>query len=346
MKLMDAIVDGKLIWGISPSDPKTIPLECIPGWSLVNPLVLRELQDSSRIETKATYIVGDKVLVNTNGIALILTDPEVKFSWEAEESFEWSEKVLSLLANLRYASKQYSIPRQLVSWGPGDILELPDPQFPSRGEGAATSGWIIEAAITTTDITLAGRRPTDTSPPLYDTILLDAMEASVRKDYRTTILYSAVSVETLAKMKLTQAFELACSQNNSQDNTLKIAFHQTDESTSKKREDLLFKMTIQGKRNFQYLFHELPLLFMGKSLREEDKSLYDEAHNLYNTRTQIVHSGIAPEKQNFFQLNIWGAHDALRCAIKVVDWFGEMGGYAIPNEKGSTAFVSLANPTK
>jgi hypothetical protein len=82
---------------------------------------------------------------------------------------------------------------------------LPPLAFP---EGEHTWGKVgrglLRDFLTDTPVTMEAMRqasalPIDFAAPIYDSLLMDAMTAVVRHEYRTAILYAAIAVETVSR---------------------------------------------------------------------------------------------------------------------------------------------------
>jgi hypothetical protein len=58
-----------------------------------------------------------------------------------------------------------------------------------------------------------------------------------------------------------------------------------------------------------------------------------EEPKIYDRRNRIVHKGIMDEAETNKVAGIYEAIDAVECAIALVDWFGELGGYISPLER-------------
>src|SRR5438309_962619 len=52
-----------------------------------------------------------------------------------------------------------------------------------------------------------GELPLDFNPPVYDTLLLDAMKLSLQGDPRSAILYAAIAVESMATSVIGEEYE-------------------------------------------------------------------------------------------------------------------------------------------
>jgi len=243
----------------------------------------------------------------TKGFILALSDTSRDHDW-SNLSFIWNDRLTRLIGYLRYASKQFTLMPNIHSFGPRVVNELLDPLIPSIGDECSTQAWHVETALIKTDIEVVSQSDLDEPPPAYDTLLLDAMEAAMRKDYRASVLFSAMSIENLARLKL--------------------------EMASKKSPSLVTSNDLRNAK-LNKLLNELSRDILGKSLCEEKKSLYDKALDIYKKRNAIMHAGALHDKTDYSI--IWLASDAIQCAIQIVEWFGERNGYANPLDKKTGA---------
>jgi len=207
MQLLAVSLNISMTWGITPDDPKTRPLDCIRGWSLVNPFLykpIRRLQPEPDLlpGCDPTYIVGSRFHCSTNGFILALTGDKRNFVWNDQLLMEWQERFISLIRYFRYASKQFTLLPEIDSIKPFELSLLPGFIFPFKGELCRTPAWEIATAVTGATIDAVSHCDITVSTPTFDSLLLDAMEAVTRQNYTTAVLLSAASIENLARLKL------------------------------------------------------------------------------------------------------------------------------------------------
>jgi len=247
---------------------------------------------------------------------------------------KYFEYISRLLRNLRYVSKQFDLPKisdiTYISFDEtqDESMALSFPKTKANAKVFFPS-YRVDTAATWQDFEAACSQLLEFIPPVYDSILLDAVAALFDGDYRQAILYSAMSVECLAAIKLDEVYKSAIAKDTA-DPTLRIAsFKQARGKTIQK--DPIYAYLSYEKKDFTRLLHEIPLYLLKRSLLLEDERLYQVAKKLYLTRNKIVHLGEAPDEGDaYFSLNRSGAVGALECAIEVFDWFGETRKYANP----------------
>ncbi len=184
MQLLTVNLNIPMYWGMYANDPTSIPLDCISGWALVNPLLYERIRQQSRepdyeLGAKPTFVVGNRFHVMTKGFMLVLSEANRDVDWN-NLFFEWDDNLISLIGYFRYASKQFTLMPNIQSFGPRVINELPDSLLPTKGNECATQTWHIETALTKDDIEAVSRSTLAEPPPAYDTMLLDAMEGNQR----------------------------------------------------------------------------------------------------------------------------------------------------------------------
>lgn len=262
-------------------------------------------------------------LVNTNA------HNEIDF---ARDHLEWDSNLYLLLKQLRSASKQPDLSTKMSSFGLIDI-DLPSSiEYPHIVEQCATQKWHLETAISYDDLQFVGSAEQLSPPPSYDTFLLDAIDALLHEDYRTTVLFSVLAMEHVARINIDEAVDAAL-QGISTIGGLRVEFlppiHPVDNDNRRER---LKKILLKDSR-FQQLLDELPLIFVGRSVLMEDQNLYRKAVELYSERNKLAHRGTLTEEDRSRISGITLATEAVDCAIRIIEWFGERGGYANPLDK-------------
>jgi hypothetical protein len=295
MKLLHVILERPIIWSIHPNDSDLFELNCLPGWKLVNPLLNNKISDDcsnpiSESGSKVTFIVDENILLYSTHFYLAMKD-NAHFEWTIESSLGWEKKLFMLVKHFRYTSKQFSISPKNTSFGPVDIKELPVLDYPNKVEEVFVQAWHIHNAIDKNGIEFVSKQSLTEPPPQFDSMLLDAIEALTHEDYQTTVLFSAIAMENLIRIK---------------------------------------SESIKDHNSFATLLEKASLTIMGKSLSVDNKKLYDAACEIYKKRNQIVHRGSIPNKEHTRLSGIRDAITAVKVATQLVEWFGEVGGYRFP----------------
>jgi hypothetical protein len=306
MQLLAVSLNVSMAWGITPDDPKTRPLDCLRGWSVVNPFLykpIRRLQPEPDLlpGCQATFIADNRFHCSTNGFVLASTGANRNVVWDDQMLLEWQDRLMGLIRCFRYASKQFTLLPEIDTLKPFELSQLPGFILPFKGEPCSTPAWEITTAVTGEMISKVSQCDLTEPPPAYDTQLLDAMEAVTRQKNTTAVLLSETSIETLVRLRLEKAY--------------------------KKAPKALEPNEIQNAK-INKLLNELSQQLLGKSIYQEDPQLYNSVLTLYKRKNELVQTGGLHEKVDYAA--IWAAMDAIQCAIQVFKWFGEPSSYTSP----------------
>ncbi len=299
MQILEVSLSGLIEWNIHKSDPPFISLESLPGWSLINPLLYPELlseNNQSPFWMEALY--NDEVLLKTNTV--LLTNHQTIDINTLTFLFSYFPDFLS---SLRLASKQVELAR--IHYGGCSLSPqektLPDLHFPDPvpNNSLYISSYRLQTAVTMNHIKQADSNIVKGYFPVHGMMLLDAILAFLDRDDRRTIIYAAMSVELISEKKI----------------------HESGKPKRKGR---------QGESTVERLLHRQSLEVLGKSLLQDNPSLYQMIEKLYRTRNKLVHGGQLPTSDEFFQIEsieakVMGkeALFVIRYANEVFKWFGE-----------------------
>lgn len=299
MYVLEVSLSGLAEWSIHKSDPPSIPLESLPGWSLINPLLYPELIDKSNptpFWMEALY--NDAVLLKTNAI-LLATQQTIDDNAHRLLSFY----VPDFLISLRLVSKQVELGRILYGGHhySGQEKTLPDLHFPDAAPNNSLyfSNYRLQTAVTMNHVKQADSNILNHYFPVHGMILLDALLAFLDRDDRRTIIYATMAIELISEKKL--------------------------EGAGKPK-----RKGRQGESTVERLLHRQSLEVLGRSLLQDNPSLYQMIEKLYRTRNKLVHEGHVPPAGEFFQMDSIEAKVvgkealfAIRYANEAFRWFGE-----------------------
>jgi hypothetical protein len=233
-----------------------------------------------------------------------------------------------LLADLRFLSRQATLPQTVYMMTHGREIAVPSPTFPfaAARPQVAYRKYIADWAVSQKHIAALERR-TGQPLPVAHSLLLDAVQAGVDDDYRRTLLYSAMATETAAATALDDAYAGALSETPAR-STLRVRSF-PEGGGRQQVKDPVFAF-VRERGSFAQLLNELPLYLFGRSLLLDDEPLFHAALRLYRTRNKIAHWGEPPGDGAHLQITRQGANDALETAFRAFAWFGEEGGYVNP----------------
>ena len=339
---MDACVlifGGSAHWKLALDSPLLYEIPSSPGVQLISPLLFDEVKSHMDLklvrsrEPMGGFIDGLSLL-ETDGVAFKIEDDFVeryrprdisKFaSFFSQEEPPLIDTAMNLLRGLRYFSKQTGISTSDDDLNFWEWLVLDDLPTVKRREEC---GWsyalarsIVRTAITREHIEAACACVPGCSAPVYDGIFLDAVHAHKTHDYRASILYSAIALETAAAIMLDQYFETSIKPNEAKEWRM---ISRSIGSGKAVRKDPIWEL-LRKRDDANSLLHEGALYILGKSLLVENEALFQRVQCLRATRNKIVHEGEPPESSSnqYLPLDTNGSSDALDCVDAVLRWLG------------------------
>lgn len=356
MEICVLLFGGSTYWQVSPKDPLLYKIQSSPGVHFVSPVLfvsLESLMDAKPVRARKPIrgYLGDLCLVETVGIAFKV-DPDCierykpkdvnrLASYTSVQAPPLIEIATSLLGALRHFSKQADMCAggdDLLFW---EWLELKE--LPSHAHSEPSSMKIsvprltADRAVTRAHIEASCAGSLDLKVPIFDTLFLDAISAHAAHDYRKSILYSAIALESAVAMVLDEQYEIKVKPFAAIDwrmIELPIA------GGKMARKDPIWEL-LKKREDANSLLHEGALYILGRSLLVENQDLFQLVQRLRATRNKIVHHGEPPEPHTGQYLSIDGngSSDALNCSNEVFAWLGVGQEYKLHAQ----GFVSLSN---
>jgi hypothetical protein len=230
----------------------------------------------------------------------------------------------TLLGALRHFSAQTGLPisgDDLNFWEWLNLDDLPKPKelSPSRLRQAIARP-IIATAITREQIEAACVCGPEFRAPVYDGVFLDAVRAHSLHDYRASILYAAIALESAAALVLDKQFERVIKPFGAKEWRV---ISRPLAGGNVVRKDPIWDM-LRKREDANSLLHEGSLYILGKSLQVDDEVLFQLVQRVRASRNKIVHEGEPPESPSnqYLSLDISGSSDALNCVDAVFQWLG------------------------
>lgn len=320
MKLHSLFLSHPLRWNVAENDPPTWPALDEFGAVLLNPFVTLE---GEPLPTSFS-IAGGRFHVLTNRLYLLAPN--------ALNAEHLENAIMPWLRLLRMASKQASLPTEVYGFSVRDF-EQPGVQLSSpveRRRGTLFGEFHIQTAVDDAALRLAHSLRNQEEPPLFNELLLDALQACEARRNREAILYAAIAVEALAQHRLTKTYEAALAETPPPVHLNILPFTQAGGTVVRK--DPIFAFLTETD-NFGRLLHEAPLYLMRRSLLHEAPDLYRRAKSLYGTRNRLSHGqAVPPEDANLLRVDGSGAGAAAQIAVEVFAWFGQTG-YFVPDRR-------------
>ncbi|TVP62422.1 MAG: hypothetical protein EA343_10935 [Nodularia sp. (in: Bacteria)] len=340
---------GRIYWGIKKNDPPLQNLKSLPNFFLINPLLYSEIKKNVETNNSETFIESEfEVSGFLNEVAILETKyillgteleniDDISVEFLKTKPFDYMDLIIeyiyNFLPNLRQSSKQVTINTDVTAIQLLTLSKLPDLIFPQPTEKSnllesAIKKYWVDTKVTWQNISEADDNVIIQNNPVYEKLLLDAIHAYNVKDYRRALLYSAISLETLAAIKLDDEYELAIQNRNLKAQLRIVSFPQKKGKVVLK--DPVYTM-LRERARFLELLHEVALYILGKSLLLEDHTLYQKAEKIYKTRNKIAHLGeLNNDVQGIFYMNDADTLQAIECTIDIFKWFGVNTDFPIP----------------
>lgn len=316
MRLFSSSTYDPIYWRLKTTDPQIFPINNYEDYQVVNPLYYPSIDERilGDFEERNRKVDDDEYLLYSYSIVYQVSE-DLSFEEVTENIINISS---SLVSALKYHSKQPTFKNRILGSIEYEVDELSilldqikyleDEFEPKYNLATAIDSSVIENAAQNINL----------EPPIYDELVLDAISAYKRKDFRMCILNCAAALETACSKKLENIFEEIKSDEDNSDHLRILEMNKGGETHYY---DPIFKYLSQSN-NFRTLLHELPLYLLKKSLHDDEKDLYDFADKLYNTRSKLIHNGkINPNSDKNFELTDKNAKKSIKTVVAILDWF-------------------------
>lgn len=312
------VIGGPSIrWRIKVSAPKYLKLKSLPGYRFLNPYKYgKAYLKNDCVAGMDGTLIGEQFQLYTNGIILERINEN---NGEKEVEFLFSN-LSNLLRYLKYTSKQFN----LKSDGSVSIIYRTDNIRPALSNSILeTDQMMIRGDYYFSMATWDHLKEADKlcsksfTIPVFEDILLDALDGRTNHEYRKAILYSAIAVESMLANLYDEEYKKLI-RSNLKNNRFRMISRNGSTTT-----DPIFK-ALSDKTDFRKLLHEIPLYLKNKSLLIEEEQLYADTLKLYTTRNKIVHWGtpLNPNFDQMLEINEAGANLAVQIALKLFTWMG------------------------
>jgi len=180
----------------------------------------------------------------------------------------------------------------------------------------------------------------DSDMQAADMVLLDAISAWKRHDYRTALLYAAIAAESMIEVELDTAYQALCERGDP-DGVFRLTdIPQAGGKTMRK--DHIYAY-LANRDDFKLLIGARALYVLRRSPLTHNENLYRTALKLYNTRNRIAHHGDVEitQKADLFSLTQQSSLEGLECAIDLFEWYRGHTGLRSPREGELTTSYRL-----
>ena len=331
-------------WRFNASDPTVFALPTTGDWFLLSPLVYWKLHPVVGPAPSGSHFFnqcGAGQYFGMTSEIVFATKREVADEFRTAELLSVLTIAKDLFSRLRHLSGQATMPK-VDNWIVSGFVEigvLPtlDPPLdpPSEVSGYSIAKYWFTTAITAEHITAAAALGSDYVPPIQEILLLDAIAAHKEKNFRTAILYAAMSNEVAFGSVIDAAYGGII--GNPIDARFRI-IRLPEAGGGFVYKDPVYER-LRSRTDFGVLLHELSLYVLRRSLLLEDESLFQRAKRLYATRNKIVHSGELTEEDTmkFHTFDETGSMEALLTAVHLFSWLGQRASFSLP----STELISV-----
>lgn len=323
-------------WQIHIDSPAVFPLQRWPGVRLICPLAwpsVVTLRKDLRYGVHGCPPDAERSLVVASNFIALIWDGLADLSEEQRAVFETNfflDHIPELLRQLRWAGCSPIFPTRHKGGTISDLVgeNLIEIRVPERASGAAVSGvdryWLVSCAA----IRDAASRPEGWEPPVYGWLLLDAIDAWQSHDYKKSVLLAAISAETVASLTLEQRFQTLSKQPETPQLRL---VEGADRGANAKKTDPVYEELVTYRRGgrIQRLLHEASLYVLGRSLKVDDRQLFEEIDSIFKSRNEIVHKGGSKFDQGGFFVHHRAVEANLDSVIRLHRWFAAPGEYSL-----------------
>jgi hypothetical protein len=317
-------------WRLHANDPKTFTLAETDNWLLVNPLYYPQRH---RAANQMEEVEEGKFVCYSKELVFISSDAPAG----TMKIFEELDLVVDkLLIKIRHISGQATLPLKtdIGMHGTEEVNELPEltrdylPLYKQFKTGSV-SHYYWTTSVTSQVMERGLSLGCDFTPHMREVMYLDAFKALNSGEYRTAIIYSAVSTEVALNSAVDDAYQRAKSAEK--DDVFRIITLEQAKG-EQVRKDPIFE-GLRQRFDAAKLLHEIPLYALRRSLMVEDHELYTRVRSLYETRNSLLHSGRQHTKFSLLSLNREGAATGIKTAHDLFEWLGIKDDLPLPKNK-------------
>jgi hypothetical protein len=190
------------------------------------------------------------------------------------------------------------------------------------------SKYWFRVAVTDAHIETVGHLPDGFTPSVYSTLLLDAVAGYLANEFRLSLLYAAMSMEVACGAVIDAQYQkIIAAQHHPAHRVVRIP---TAGGQSVVKDPIFEKL--KQSSSFAVKLHELPLYVIGRSILIDDQVLYNRARTLYNTRNELIHSGVVEDSHvgDLLSLDQRGSFIALETTKQILAWLDADEGISLP----------------
>jgi hypothetical protein len=242
---------------------------------------------------------------------------------------ELPQLILPYFRALRVVAGQASFPRSIVAFErctAANKIAAQAEEAPDKCVEHLFKRYIAESAVKWKHLADANDAVVNGAIPIHRELITDASEAIIEENFRSSIILSAMAVESCAGVILDREYDRLVAQvpSSREHRCVSIQVSQGELVRKDPIFALLRSSSGDGGSRFLPLLHECPLYLIGRSLSLDQPTTYSKAHALYRTRNSLAHTGTSPMgKEGLLPVSHNGAIAALETANAILAWFGE-----------------------
>ncbi len=252
--------------------------------TLYNPLVISDEYDDKHFIGNF-YEHDGKTFLTTTGLIL---KSSISKTPTKEELLKAGDVVANFFTKLRYASKQIYISKDgfVVAMNYQKQIKNTSNLKAKKIKSIPLQHYYIVTGIDAHKIKQADKLMLDkVEEKSFNDISLDAYESYITKDYRKSILYSAMASEIILRHQYVDSYSKILGKKSSKHRVIKVPVE------NKYKDPVIEHLLTSSKFNFDLLLHELPLYIFNSTIRYDKQKLYQDLKILHDTRNLIVHHG-------------------------------------------------------
>lgn len=315
---------GTAIWRFDEQHLMSPAMAAIGGWSILAPLpnVLKWKKPPFSFLCQ----LADGSYLFISHVFFLVADDAQPVELDSDKLNTLLDRYLT---SLRVIAQQPELPRSLAAFNPpARVPKLPPCSLPALKAKGTVRKDFADSAITLQQLSDANDAVMSGNVPVHGELINDAAELYLSSNYRSSIIFSAMAIESCAGYVLDCEYE-SVRKTKAKSSAYRCLTIKVNNKQSVKKDPIYLALrsgTGEGGSHFLPLLHECPLYLQQRSLLLDDPRTYQRAHALYRTRNGLAHTGTTDaEKDGLLPISSKGALEAMETANAVLAWFGQRG---------------------
>ena len=307
-----------------------LDLLSLPGWRMLAPdcvdygALPYRLGHMDPVPNMSVLRLGDEGLTFGSPKMILFTENDASSTETFTMLRDWLTKFIEWT---RVLSRQWAIPPRATVTSmsvPSESIETGERTWCSRAPTAFSRRvptYRVDDLVTLKVLKAADEKCSlSEAVPVELTALFDAQLAANEGDFRRSLVFSAVAMESGAAGVLERKYSTLKAEDEAAPIEYRLTAIKTSSGTIWK--DPVYEALCKST-NFSMLLHERPLYLLKRSLLHDDQGLFRTALDVYKARNKLVHRGEVGDGHKLsIAVDTQGAENAAACAAKVLEWFG------------------------